>query len=288
MPRINLLPEEFQSLEQEENKKEIKVAAAAVAADSAAWAVTPAIFTAGSTKAKTPKVNFVGSPKRSFPKGSKVQTKPTKLASRVPHKTAPPRALGGRAAAPWVNLIPEAGGLAKQRALKSLLIWAGFLILAEAVIIIPGYFLFNRFLESRQAEVKKITDQIQIIQKEVESYSQENKEAFQAQKRFDVLSSLIDQHVYWTIFFRFLEDKTLPEIFYTSATVDGNRITLVGRAPSFLAVAKQFLIFNQAPELLQRSITGLNLIDQDAPGGRVKLVGFDLNLAIKPDLLKLK
>lgn len=69
-----------------------------------------------------------------------------------------------------------------------------------------------------------------------------------ATKKITAVRSLIDRHVHWSKFFTELEKSTSPEVYYGTAFVGdlNGAVTLAARAPSFDAVATQYLFFRQA------------------------------------------
>ncbi|GEM_PF-6314793 len=105
-------------------------------------------------------------------------------------------------------------------------------------------------------------------------------------KKITAIRSLIDRHVYWSKFFRQLEQVTGPDVFYgTSFSGDlSGAVALAGRTTSFDSVATQYLFFQQAVArggfIKSFTITGATL--QEAKNGPE--VAFTVTMQLTPEV----
>lgn len=270
MAEINLLPEELKSGAPNGKKRKQINTKQAIAPNA------PPMF------------NIAASPASARDKSRPIlQSKPSsrpKISSRITVRKKGPAQAG-----PEVNFIPELKLPLSREALMSRLIFGLILLLVEAAVISGGYFIFSQYLRGQKNKIDQIVLQTKKAEEEIKSYIEDQKEGLSLRNRLVALNSLLEGHIHWTNFLKFLEENTLPEIFYGSAISEGARVTLIGRAPDFKSVAKQLIVFNGLTDLIgQSSITNLSIVDQETPQGIVKLVGFNLNLTAKSDFLKRK
>ena len=96
----------------------------------------------------------------------------------------------------------------------------------------------------------------------------------------EIFKGVLDEHRYWTQFFKVLEDKTLNTVTFKSleASDADNIINLAGSAPSYSALAQQVKIFEDTPSIV--SVTSSNIAL--SAEGKVK---FALKIIISKDLI---
>ncbi|HNW55915.1 MAG TPA: hypothetical protein PKN62_02455 [bacterium] len=123
--------------------------------------------------------------------------------------------------------------------------------------------------------------------------------------RLIVVNNLLSNHIYWNNFFSFLEKNTLPNVFYEDFSGDtSGEYLLKARTDSFDSMAKQLKVFRRAPEVLEVSSEGGEMIkvesknteatedngddNENKPKASAKKVTnqltFSIKLKIKPEI----
>jgi hypothetical protein len=113
------------------------------------------------------------------------------------------------------------------------------------------------------------------------------------QEKTDVVAGLLDRHIYWTRFFSFLEENTLPEVYYSndfSGNTDGS-YSLSAVTDNYSSIAEQVALFNARDEVIKAQVASgdlsVEVASQDEAGSRVErteTVSFTLSLEINPSV----
>jgi Tfp pilus assembly protein PilN len=98
-----------------------------------------------------------------------------------------------------------------------------------------------------------------------------------------VFKGVLDRHVYWTQFFKILEERTLNTITFKSLSGDtgSGKIAMNGVAKSYGALAKQIKIFEGLPQIKSVSTSKIALTEKG-------VVEFSLELIVGEDLFRKK
>lgn len=184
-----------------------------------------------------------------------------------------------------INFIQtQVSPYASANFLKRLFV-GGLILCSELALIFGGYFLFNKYyLQIKQNSVAQIDAQVESLKKEIAVYSGDKQSLTAFQKKLSAFGSLLSQHIHWSTFMNFMEDKTLPDIYYTSIAVDGNRVTLVGKSNNYTQVAKQLTVFSDQKEILS-DVSVKRLLRVTDKTGR-DLISFDMDLTLVPGYLQ--
>ena len=99
----------------------------------------------------------------------------------------------------------------------------------------------------------------------------------------EVFKSILDDHRYWSLVFKMLEEKTLNTVTFKSFDGDDadSVFLLTGRAPSYGVLAQQIKIFEDTPQIISVKASNIGL----AEDGRVD---FTLAVNFSKDLIKKK
>lgn len=237
-----------------------------------------------------------GSPQAAAGPGSNFNLKPPAL-TRTDHLKVKPSAPKTKLEPPKRDLKDQSGvgvNFIKTLATPSVApavskkkkFW-GVLILAELIVIGAGYFGFSRYLDGRRLQISELAEQEAKIGLEIKNLQNLKELAVKDQKKLQGLKDLFGQHLYWTNFFEFIEENTLPEIIFQNANVDASRVTLTARANKLSDISKQIVAFNQFPELISSvNVRGINLVkDEEGDRKDVYLI-FNLDLTLQPKLLQ--
>lgn len=185
-----------------------------------------------------------------------------------------------------VNLIPrelaeKMRPLTKIRRLLWAVIFSWLIIFAiyGGMVWCQGYLMSN--VKQAQLRIKK-------IDAEIESYQSWQKEALAFNAKIEDISKILDQHIYWTAFFSFLESNTLPEVRYQSLSGDVAGIfTLSATAPNYETVAKQIALFKNSDLVSNVSVasaTAALTTPAEEAEASIASVKFNISIMVKPDV----
>lgn len=148
-----------------------------------------------------------------------------------------------------VNLIPEGSDLLPNRHFYPYFFYAAFVGLAVLGLLFLGLALYQQRVVNQE---KAVTAKV-IASETAYNQLKAKEEALSAwSTKAAAIQSLFDNHVYWTKFFEALQSVTTPDVYYSdiNTAVDGT-VSLSAGANSYVAVAKQFLAYQQAADLIQ-------------------------------------
>lgn len=169
----------------------------------------------------------------------------------------------------------------KNMLFLALAVFAGIFV----IVVLYGFEYFNE---------QKASLAGQELSQEILALRQQKDKAISNAKTVDALWSkvqkvraLVGRHVYWTNFFKFLEDNTLAEVYYSSGlsgTADGTYSFSVA-GPNFATVSKQIKVFKNS-EFVEEVSVGEASLEEDIDPEKIyqKRVVFDLQLKVKPDI----
>lgn len=150
--------------------------------------------------------------------------------------------------------------------------------LAYAGVLIYGQLLRNNLIPLSR-ELKEINNTIADIERT-------SNELITFQNKLVAIKSLFDDHVYWTAFFKNLEETTLPEVIYTSIAISPDMTaTLAGAATNYTTLGRQYLAFQRATSFTSSTeISGASaVLDSE---GRINGVNFTITLKVNPQSIK--
>ncbi len=146
-------------------------------------------------------------------------------------------------------------------------------------MVILGYFILDfyligdaeRELERLEKLAKAKTEEEIKLEKELSDY----------EKKIKDFSILIDQHVFSSVAFEFIEKNTHPKVWFSKFDLNPKEggVGLLGETENFVTLYQQVQIFKD-----NSSIKGINL-DKIAIGKEGR-IDFNLNLILDPDLFK--
>jgi len=117
--------------------------------------------------------------------------------------------------------------------------------------------------------------------KEIEASGQVEK-ALSLKRKLDLSSNLLDEHIYWSNFFEFLENYTTQDVyFFDFSGDDKGDYSLNGRARDFNALAEQVKIMRLSEDVKEVFTQGGAFFNSDPEG-----INFDLSLIINREIFK--
>ncbi len=148
-----------------------------------------------------------------------------------------------------VNLVPEEfqPEVSPRNRLFALITVGSAILLVTAVSL--GLYFYQRNLENKVQRVDEQYQQALHAAREYETVDLQD--ALVLKQRANDVRTLLSQHVYWDEFFKRLEAVTLPNVAYSSMSVDiSGTVTLNATAKSFNDVGDQLLTFQRATDFI--------------------------------------
>ncbi len=210
----------------------------------------------------------------------KVAPRPAVSPAPKPAKPEAPAPKGRRFG---ITLIPEEKVSAKEAKKSKRKIVLIVIILVMATIFGGLYFYLRLSIDSMVAEIKKVEADLAITSQKIKDVEEEKNQAQIFQKQLKVANKLLENHVYWTNFFNFLEKNIVADVYFSNLIggSDG-QIILTGVAKSYKAVGRQIISFRTAEEMENVFVSSASAsVD---PEGKVSEVNFDARLKLKPEM----
>lgn len=159
-----------------------------------------------------------------------------------------------------VNLIKEEAQLDFNwnKNLKTLI----FVLGVTAFVILEIYFGLSWWKQDEEVRLEAANLEIENVRKQIKDMRIEAKDALAYQEKTKLIGPLLENHVYWTNFFSWLEKNTLSTVSYGGFSGDDSgEYSLRGIAGSFAEVSWQANQLLQAPfvkevEILSASSEG--------------------------------
>lgn len=186
-------------------------------------------------------------PTSSYPVKTKEHPKPKHSARHEP--------VGEPAELLDVNLIPkEFGQTERPKHTFIELIWYGLTAALVVGAVYGGLQWWEFNLTQRSSELQQ---QVALLDGQIADYAAERQTASELQTKLQGLSTVISQHVTYDQFFSFLEQNTLPSVYYKSINVDSRtgQITASAVTADFEQLRAQEAVFQAHPMVKDVVIT---------------------------------
>jgi len=171
--------------------------------------------------------------------------------------------------------------------------WNKNLSVLIIVLFITGLFIAEIYFgldwweKQELSRAQAVNEDVARVSQEIGEMRENNAEALTYRDKALEVNNLLNNHVYWSNFFSWLEKNTLNTVKFSNFSGDltGN-YDLNAKASSFAEVSWQVKAFSDNPftqsvEVIQASSAN-NKEEEVQDGG----VSFDINLKISPDIFK--
>lgn len=196
---------------------------------------------------------------------------------------ARPAAEGNAFSGLRVSLMPsELEGKAPPDLGRGLMI-LGLVIIVETIAIGAGYFFVSKAIDGRIGRRGQLETQLDQLNKDVVKQEAAAKEAAAYNGQVLAAQEALDNHVFWTKFYAFLEARTRPTIKYLnfSGDADSGIVTLDAVGRTFRDVAEQIVAFKEDPMIVDvRTASASAKVNEK---GEVTGVAFTMVLKLKRD-----
>ncbi|OQB44348.1 MAG: hypothetical protein BWY03_00189 [Parcubacteria group bacterium ADurb.Bin159] len=131
-----------------------------------------------------------------------------------------------------------------------------FIFIAGLIIIIFLFLMVHSYIhwhfEALASEVQIRQGDLSILEAKAQNLLPQRNELMQLEKKAMKVDELLENHIYWTKLFHFLEIYTLPDVAWSDFSTDTNgKLQLHGQAKDLPTVARQLVVFSQAADFIK-------------------------------------
>ena len=190
-----------------------------------------------------------------------------------------------------VNLLPNAiqQPLHKQTALYRLLRVSTVTVMLCTVVYLGLVAYQGLFIARTHATLSELT----ALDNEILQYRQLQTDINATNGTLTVIQSLLNDHIYWSQWFAYLESATLPTVYYVGFSGSANgTMNLQAVAPDFATVTQQIAVFKSLPEVTSVSVSNAQRGEESfatATGNTTSTststVLFNIGLQVDPSIL---
>jgi hypothetical protein len=173
-----------------------------------------------------------------------------------------------------VEIIPKPE--AKLPIWQNIFLYLSFGLLLMAVL---AYFILNVYLDRAETTSKNLEETL-AKEKTAEEIALEE-EVLDCQRRIGDFSKLIDQHLFSSKFFEFIEKNSHPQVWFSKLDLNPKegKANLTGETDNFVVLYQQLQILRINPSVKNLNLVGIAI-------GKEGRVNFGLNLNFDPSLFK--
>lgn len=165
----------------------------------------------------------------------------------------------------------------RSRHSNGALFYVSFLVFLLVLAAYGGLVFLNRAQQSAEQEILA-----QIGQKQQELRPELVQQIFMLEQRFKTIQALIQNHVFPSRTFAWLEQHTYPRVSFDTFDFDaaGRKVSLAGTADSLISLNQQIAIFRQDPSIEKTDFGGLSFKKETGN------VGFTAAIIFRPAFLQ--
>lgn len=131
-------------------------------------------------------------------------------------------------------------------------------------------------IENQAAEFGELDEKIKQAEEGID-------EVTELQSRLKMIEPIFAKHIYWTNFFKFLEDNTIPDLYYAAFSGDtSGSYALDARAKKYKNIAEQINLLRKNEKISEVKSMGGELFTNDQTGQ--KGVKFNINFNISKNI----
>jgi hypothetical protein len=134
-------------------------------------------------------------------------------------------------------------------------------LIISAVVVLGAYAIIKIQEQDVQDQTETVTEEIKAVRIKIDSQREDLNKALAFQKQLGNFNELIENHIYWTKAFKVIGDNTLKKVVFSqfNGTVQTRQVSMQGKAPTYLDVAKQYVAFQQAGDVEKAIFSDVNL-----------------------------
>ena len=156
-------------------------------------------------------------------------------------------------------------------------------VLIPIFLIAVIYIGLMSYQKQSQAKIQEQTKKFNELTEKIKQAEVGLKDITEFQTRLGIVSKVFAKHIYWTNFFRFLEDNTIKDVYYSGFGGDtGGKYSLDAVASTFSNISEQVDILRNNHKITDVQTSGGQFIPGD--GANKTKVKFTLDLSILKDI----
>lgn len=160
-----------------------------------------------------------------------------------------------------------------------------FTVLA-GLILGAGYWALDSWSKKKKEEIRIITEEFEKAAQEIKAEEKGMQEISDFQNRLKLAGALLNTHIYWTDFFKFLEENTIAEVYYVNFNGENTgKYKIPAQAKNFNSIAKQLKVMRASNFVTEAGSSG-GKIAVGATKGGASSVSFEFNLSIDQNIFK--
>lgn len=165
-----------------------------------------------------------------------------------------------------------------------------FVLVMVSLFVAEIYLGLNWWSDYETERVQLAENKFNQISKEIKSLRSESEQISILKKRIDSVEELLDNHVYWTSFFSWLEDNTLSSVNYLGFKGDSNgSYALKASTNNFRDISWQVRALLEDSAVLSVSVDSGKVErpdNEDSAQASAEEVQFELDFRVKPQVFK--
>lgn len=183
-----------------------------------------------------------------------------------------------------ITLIPEEESVDKEKRKTSKK--AALLISLAIILVLIGgglYWILKWYEGQAELDLQKIETELSVVNEKNKALDSEKNQAQSFQKKLKTADKILENHIYWTNFFSFLEKNNVADVYFINLIggSDG-QIVMSGVAKSYAAMSRQIVAFKTAENVSKVSILSASAsVDTE---GNVTEINFDAKLQLNPKI----
>lgn len=184
-----------------------------------------------------------------------------------------------------LNLIPEELNKYPELEFPRRILMSGLSIFIFILLIIGAYLGITWYQINITKQIKA-QEQL-IIETDAAIASEESKQiqSTDLQKRLVAIEELLNNHIYWTEFFKLLEENTLPGVSYSGFAMSGKEsIVLAATAKDYKTIAEQIIVFQDAKHFVKSVNVSSAAAQLSLESGFITETTFNIDLKFQPGI----
>lgn len=168
---------------------------------------------------------------------------------------------------------------------KNVAILLFFVFLSSATIAL-AYFWLDSWGKRKEVENQSFISSFAKLQSDIRKKELEMAEISVFKNRISAAKTLLDNHVYWTNFFEFLEKNTIGEVYYTGGFSGNNKgqYSISAKTKNFNILAEQIKSLRENEKITDISVSSGDIKAADKESEEE--LGFTLNFTVDPSIFK--
>ncbi len=161
------------------------------------------------------------------------------------------------------------------------------ILLLVAALVAEIYFGLDWWQGQERTQAEKLRAEHLIATGQINNINNNSKDFFDFKNKTSLVEQLIDQHIYWSDFFTWLEQNTLSSVRYLDFSGDiGGDYTLAAQTKNYRDISWQTKAFKDNPWVDEVSVSSGVLQEEDIENSDIKeeWVNFSVVLKIKPQI----